>query len=200
MQSTTLCALKLPSVKGIATLAIPGRLDTVIQEASTVVSHGDYLGASGTSQTYTPPPMLIVIGARLKNPATDALPSLMNLTGEWDEDDDGHPGVTVNATVFTCTGPEQLYVAIRTGSSLTGTFTGFDVIDGTLTVSESESVVGYSDPCLAAAADINPKYMPTTPFHAQRLADEATLHAQGNVTCDDIIAQAPKLYGSAWTE
>jgi hypothetical protein len=199
MQSMTLCALKLPSVKGIATLTIPPRLTALIQEKSVVVSEGNYLSTVGGAQVYQPPPTLLVLGARLEDPATDPLPSLMNLATQWDEDMDGHPGVTVDATVLTCTGTQELYVAIRTSGTFSGTVSGFDTITGTLSFAETESVVGYSDPCLATAADIVPKLAPSTMFEATRLADEAELHTSGNMTCDDIIAAAPMLYGSVWT-
>ncbi len=196
-QSTTLCALELPSVKGIATLSIPPRLQALIPEKSAVVSEGDFLSAVGATQTYAPPPLLLVLGARLQNPATDPLPSLTDPTEQWDEDADGHPGVTIDGTVFTCTAPQQLYVALRTAGTFTGTVTGFDTIDGTIAISESESVIGYSDPCLSAASELSPKLSPTSAFHAVRLADEAQLDATGNVSCADIVAQAPKLF-STW--
>ncbi len=199
-QSTTLCALKLPSVKNIATLTIPPRLAALIPEKSAVESQGDFLSSAGTAQTYAPPPLVLVLGAHLEDPATDPLPSMSDPTDEWDEDQDGHPGVTVSATVLTCTGTQQLYVAIRTAGTVTGTFTGFDTIDGTVTISESESVIGYSDPCLSVAAELNPKLNPECPFHAQRLATEEELNAKGNVSCADIVAQAPMLYGSEWTD
>jgi hypothetical protein len=197
-QSNTLCAFKLPSDPGLATLVIPPALQTIIQENSVVVSKGDYLSSVGTSQSYTPPPFLLVLGAKLKNPETDPLPTMADLAGEWDEDHDGHPGVTIDATVFTCTATQELYVALRTGGAMNGTVTGFDTIDGTMDIFESESVLGYSASCLAGAADINPKLTPSSPFHAQRLANESELHTKGNVTCADIIAQAPTLFPD-WT-
>jgi hypothetical protein len=202
-QSNTLCAFKLPSVAGVASLSIPPRLQTIIQENSVVVSEGDFLSVSGATQTYTPPPFFLLLGAKLKNPMTDPLPTMTDLTNEWDEDHDMHPGVTVDANVFLCavggvTPTEGLWVALRTGGSMTGTVTGLDTIDGTMAIFEEESVLGYSNACLSAASEITPKLSPSSPFHAQRLADESQLHTKGNVTCDDIIAEAPMLYGSAW--
>jgi hypothetical protein len=199
-QSNTLCAFKLPSVAGVATLTIPPALQTIIQENSVVVSEGNFLSNAGASQTYTPPPFFLLLGAKLKNPMTDPLPSMTDLTGQWDEDHDGHPGVTIDATVFTCTATQQLYVALRTGGSLTGTVTGVDTIDGTMDIFEAESVLGYSNMCLSAAAEINPKLSPSSPFHAERLADESELHMKGNVSCADIISEAPMLFGSAWAD
>jgi hypothetical protein len=198
-QSNTLCALKLPSVKGVATLTIGPLLQGIIQQESDIVSEGTFLSTEGTTQKYNPPPFLVVLGAKLKHPTTDPLPTMMNLTGEWDEDHDGHPGVTVGASVFTCTTTQELYVAIRTMGTLSGTFKRTDAIDGTMAVTESESVLGYSNSCLSAAAGIDPMLSPTTPFHAQRLADETELDTTGNVSCSDIVAKAPALYGSVWT-
>jgi hypothetical protein len=198
-QSTTLCALELPSVKNIATLVLPSTLETIMQQASATVAQGKFLSGTGSSQTYTPPPFLLVLGAKLDDPGNDPLPSLMSLAGEWDEDHDGHPGVTIDATVFTCTATQNLYVALRTKGTLSGTLKSSGTIDGTMAVEESESVLGYSDSCLSVAAGIDPMLSPTAPFHAQRLADESALHTSGNVSCGDIVAMAPMLYGSAWT-
>ncbi len=195
-ESTTLCAFKLPSVPNLATLVIPPLLQTVIQRNSVAVAEGDYLSTSGT---YKPPPFLLVLGAKLQNAMTDPLPSMADMTGEWDEDQDGHPGVTVDATVFTCGKTAQgLYVALRTGGTLLGSVTGPETIDGTMDLFETESVLGYSNSCLSAAAEINPTLQPNSQFHAQRLADESQLHTSGNVTCSDIVAKAPALFGSAW--
>ena len=194
-QSTTLCAFKLPSVPGVATLVIPPLLQNVIQENSDVVAQGDYLSSMGD---YKPPPFLLVLGAKLKNPATDMLPTMADLSGEWDEDHDGHPGVTVDATVALCSASQELYVALRTGGTLSGKVTGTDTIDGTMNLFEEESVLGYSNMCLSIASSITPKLTPNSPFHAQRLADEAELHTSGNVTCSDIVAKAPALFGKQW--
>lgn len=203
-QSTTLCAFKLPSAPGIATLVIPPLLQTVIQENSVAVAEGDYISSSGQ---YTPPPFLLVLGAKLKNPATDPLPciagdpgcAVTDLANEWDEDHDGHPGVTVDATVVTCPAgvAQGLYVALRTGGTLSGTVSG-DAIDGTMHLFETESVLGYSNSCLSVASSINPQLNPDSQFHAQRVATEAELDATGNVTCDAILADAPTLFGSQW--
>ena len=196
-QSTTLCALELPSVKGIATLSILPRLQALIPEKSAVVSEGDFLSAVGATQTYAPPPLLLVLGARLQNPATDPLPSLTDPTEQWDEDADGRPGVTIDGTVFTCTAPQQLYVALRTAGTFTGDGHGLRhhrQDDRHLRVGVGN---GYGDPCLSAASELSPKLSPTSAFHAVRLADEAQLDATGNVSCADIVAQAPKLF-STW--
>jgi hypothetical protein len=199
-QSNTLCKLELPSVPGVATLVIPPALETIIQENSDVEAEGNYLSNAGTGDaTYTPPSFLLVLGAKLKNPTTDALPSMMSPGGAYDEDHDGHPGVTIDAQVLTCPDPQQLYVALRTGGTVKGKVTGLGTIEGTMTVFEEQSVLGYSNSCLAAAADILIKLEPGSPYHAVRVADEAKIDSTGNVTCSDIEAMAPALFGKAWT-
>jgi len=199
-QSTTLCAIKLPSVPNIATLTIPPRLAALVPAASAIESEGNYLSTRGATLTYAPPPLLLVLGARLKNSATDPLPSLTDTSTEWDEDLDGHPGVTVDGMVVGCQAEEELYVALRTGGQLSGTISAQDTIDGTMSIFEAESVVGFSNSCLALSSSINPHLSPETTFHAQRLASEEQLRTTGNVSCADIIAEAPKLYGSAWSD
>jgi hypothetical protein len=197
-QSTTLCSLRLPSVPNLASLVIPPLLESVIQKNSVVVSEGEYLSGAGV---YTPPPFLLVLGAKLADPASDPLPTMTDMAGAWDEDGDGHPGVTVDATVFTCGATsEQLYVALRTGGTLSAHVTGPDTIDGTEDLFETEDVLGYSNACLSAATDIDPRLSPDSPFHATRLADEAALHAAGNVTCGDILSKAAALFGSGWDD
>jgi hypothetical protein len=192
-QSNTLCSFKLPT-SPLASLVIPPALQTIIQQQSVVVAEGPFLSSAGE---YSPPPFLIVLGAKLDNPATDPLPTMANLNGEWDEDHDGHPGVTIDATVFLCTSTQQLYVALRTGGTLTGMVTGPGTIDGTMALFETESVLGYSNKCLAAAADITPKLSPSSPYHAKRVADEAQLRSSGNIDCAEIVARAPALFGDA---
>jgi hypothetical protein len=204
-QSTTLCAFKLPSVPNLATLVIPPLLQNVIQENSITVTEGPYLSSSGA---YNPPAFLLVLGAKLANPATDPLPSCtLEDSGtyqcsptEWDEDHDGNPGVTVDATVFTCPGmaPQGLFVSLRTGGTISGKLTGPGTIAGTMQLFDEEVVLGYSNSCLSTATEINPKLKPNSPFTAQRLADEAELDSTGNVTCNDILAKAPALFGKDW--
>jgi hypothetical protein len=199
-QSNTLCALKLPSYPGVATLTIPASLQALIQKVSFAEAEGDYLSSPGAFEAkYTPPPFFLLLGAKLKDPMTDPLPMMGDPAGEYDEDGDGHPGVTLLASVASCPTPNlELYVALRTGGSLSATVTGLDTIDGTMNVIEDESVLGYQNGCLSVAANISPKLEPNSEYHAQRLADETELHTSGNVTCADIVATAPMLFGSAW--
>ncbi len=198
-QKTTLCVFKLPSVPNVATLTIPEPLQELIQNKAVEVD-GLYLSsASVLNATYAPPPFLLVVGAMLPNPATDPLPTMDDPTNELDEDMDGHPGVTIDAQVLTCTSTQQLYAALRTSGVVQGTVTGPNTIQGTFNVKVNQSVLGYSDMCLAAAANIVPLIEPNSPFTAQRLGASYDLNGDGNITCPEIEIAAPGVFGEAWT-
>lgn len=197
-QKATLCAFKLPDIPGTATLVIPPALQDVIQHKSTE-SEGDFL-VMGSVIKYVPPPFLIVVGAKLQNEATDPLPTQTDLTNAVDEDHDGNPGVTLGATVFTCTSAQRLYVALRTTGKLAGQISTNDLITGKVDVTLAENVLGYSDDCLSAAAMLKIDVEPASPFTAKRTFDEDDIDRNGNVSCPEIILRAPTTFGPYWAQ
>lgn len=199
-QKTTLCAFKLPKVEGLATLIIPPELQALMATKH-VESSGEFL----TSETligagYTPPPSLLVVGANLKDPVKDKLPTKDNLTTAFDEDQDGNPGVTLLASVVTCGEDklEKLFVALRTGVKLTGKVITPDHIEGKAEVDLDQSVIGFSDDCLTSAAQINILVEPGSPFRAVRVGKAEDVDDNGNVSCPEIGVNAGKLFGAYW--
>jgi len=196
-QKTTLCELSLPSTN-IATLAIPPALQTLIESRASE-SDGDYLSSASVLEAqYIPPPFVEVLGADLANPATDPLPT-MDAGVSTDDDQDGHPGVTLVAQVVTCSSLEQLYVALRAGGLLSGTVETPDLIKGYAQIHLDESVLGYSDPCLAVAASISIVVEPDSPFRAQRVGAAEDVDHNGNVSCPEIEINAPNIF-SDWSQ
>lgn len=196
-QKTTLCELSLPSTN-VATLAIPPALGTLISSRSTE-DDGDFLSsASVLEAAYVPPPFVEVFGANLANPETDPLPT-MDAGTPTDDDGDGKPGVTLVAQVVTCTALEELYVALRAGGQLTGTVETPDLIKGLAQIHLDESVLGYSDPCLAVAANIRIVVEPDSPFRAQRVGPAEDLDHNGNVSCPEIELEAPSIFAD-WSQ
>lgn len=197
-QKTTLCSLKLPDVPGVATLQIPPSLQDLITQKSSEDT-GDYISTAAVfGAAYTPPPFLVVLGAQLANPATDPLPTMEAGAGAIDEDNDGHIGVTILANTVTCTDYQQLYVAMRTYGTLSGTVQTQDVITGLGQIHLNQSVLGYSDPCLAVAAQILIQIEPDSPFRAQRVGDAQDIDRNGNVSCAEIVITAPTIFPD-WT-
>lgn len=195
-QKTTLCAFKLPAVENVATLEIPPALQSVIQQKATEVE-GEIL-VPGEQLRYVPPPFLVVVGAKLANPATDRLPTKDDPTGALDEDGDDHPGVTLNARVLTCTTTQSLYVALRTTGALSGTVATPNLITGKVDVRLVQSIIGWSDECLAVAATLNVQVLPGSPFRAQRTTPADDLDDNGNVSCPELALRAPAVFGPQW--
>ncbi len=195
---STLCAFKLPVVEDVATLIIPPRLERLLWTKS-VESNGEYLSSPETiNAAYNPPPSLLLVGADLADPEKGKLPTLEDTTGAIDEDEDGNPGVTLSASLVTCEKFEELYVALRTGASLSGTVLTADVIEGKADVSLNQSVIGYSNDCLASAKTINIGIDKGSPFRAVRVGDAQDVDQNGNVTCPELELNSVDLFGDFW--
>ena len=192
-QKTTLCTLTLPSVPNVATLIIPLALEAELWTLPNETS-GDYLsnGQAIVGAQYAPPAFVEVVGANLANPATDPLPTMDAGTPTYD--DAWHPGVTLFANTLTCTTTQALYVALRVTGALGGNVVDFDLIKGYAQVKLEDSVLGYSDPCLAVAATIKINVEPNSPFRAQRVGAQFDMNNDGNVDCPEIIDQAPAIF------
>ena len=202
-EKTTVCTLKLPVVKDVAELTIPQAMTDVLRGQS-VEATGDFLSSdSPVGATWTPPPSPFLVGASLAHPDSDPLPTEAAPTGQADQDADGAPGVTVNARLVTCgmDVPERLYVALRTSSTISGTITSLDLIEGTDDVSLDLATLGSSDPaCMAAAGPIASQIavQPGSAITAHRLGDAQDANHDGNVSCAEIEAAAATLFGPYW--
>jgi hypothetical protein len=195
---TTLCAFKLPVVEGVATLIIPPKLEQLLWTKG-VESEGEFLSDPKTvGAAYTPPPARVLVGATLADPENDPLPTFEDKTNAIDEDGDGHEGVTLSASLLTCQTFGELYVALRTVATLSGTVLTGDVIEGKADVSLDQNIIGYSDACLATAVNINITIDPGSPFRAERVGDAEDLDHNGNVTCPELKQNAVALFGDFW--
>ena len=209
-QKTTRCAFKLPKVEGVATLVIPPALQALFQEKHVEVE-GKFLSSEQlVGAAWNPTPSLLLVGADLKKPETDPLPKIDDpatptideSAGAIDEDADGHPGVTLKASVVTCGEGvfEDLYVALRTGVELGGKVVTLDRIEGSAYVTLDQSVVGMSHKCLLTAAKLNIQVDPGSPFKAVRVGDEQDMNQDGNVSCPELAAEAVPLFGQFWAD
>lgn len=199
-QKTTLCAFQLPDVQGVATLKIPAALQALFQKKN-VENEGEYLSSADVvGALWTPPASLLLVGAELANPAKDPLPTKEDVSKAIDEDEDGHPGVTLDAGVVTCGEGvfEQLYVALRTGSKLTGKVVTLDRIDAKADVSLDQNVIGMSDECLTTAAQIKILIEPGSLAKGVRVGSAEDLDENGNVSCPELAARAEALFGEFW--
>jgi len=195
-----MCRIGLPSVPGVAELEIPLALEMLVRSKDAQHT-GDYLSsADPVGADFAPPDVLVVLGAKLTKPATDPLPTADNLSSALDEDDDGQPGISLLAKTVLCAGKEAAYAALRSGATISGKVESYDRIVGSVKPVLDQSVLGFSDPCMAAAADLPIEILPGSEFEAIRVSDALDLNENGNVTCGEIVAAAPQLFGSYWED
>jgi hypothetical protein len=111
-------------------------------------------------------------GADLADPANDPLPSYKDLTGQWDQDRDGHPGMTVNATGLLS---GDMYQSTRWQPVFHATVVDADHLQGLVDGPSDATTLGatvdtlVNDAVTAAHPQPDRSY-----FRAVRLADEAS--------------------------
>lgn len=193
-----LCRLAPPALEGIAEITVPIAAEMLLRSKA-FESEGPYLSQSDPiGATFSPPPFLALLGASLADPSEGPLPTPEDLSGAFDEDRDGHPGVTLLAKTLLCEKEEELYAALRTGAGLTATIDGFDELAGAAEPRLEQSVLGYSEPCMAAAAGLAIEPLGGSTFTARRVAPAGPLDldANGNVTCGEIVAARDTLFSA----
>jgi len=192
------CRIDLPAVEGVAVLSIPPPLERVIQR-EVVEAEGDFL--SGDPLAFDPPPAVMVFGADLADEATDPLPTTDDLATAADEDEDGHPGVTVDAETVLCRQPERAYLALRAIAGLSGTIDPADDYEsfaGDVDPELEWSILGVTHDCLAAAAELEIEILEGSRFTALRVGDAQDIDENGNVSCPELAVHAEALFGEHW--
>jgi len=196
------CRLRMPSIQGVATMRIPLALEMVMRSKGQQFE-GAFLGPAeppGSPPPFQPPPFLILLGAELGDPMSDPLPTGDDPTSAVDEDGDGQPAVSLAVDSVLCGDVEQLYTALRTVLALSGQVDDSDRLSGVISPVLEQSVIGYSEPCLAAAANLEIEVLPGSTFRAVRVGDEWDINDNGNITCGEIVVAAPTLFGGVWEQ
>lgn len=195
---TTPCQIRLPEVPGVALLSIPPALQTVI-ESKSIEDEGEFLSAEDPiGATFAPPPATLVLGATLADEMNDPLPTMEDQTTALDEDGDGNPGVTLDATTVLCRGPERAYAAIRAIAMLDGTVADESTIMGDVVPRLEWGILGVSHMCLSPATELMIEIQPGSTFVAERVGDAQDLNGDGNVTCPEIVWHASAVLGDGW--
>lgn len=192
------CRIALPSIRGVADLSFsPGALRVIEQKI--LEDEGAFLSADpALGAVFAPPPITVVLGAALRDPIADPLPSAEMPERAIDEDEDGRPGVTLLAEAITCRDPEEAYIALRARVAMTGTITSLDAFEGDVAPELDQSVIGVSDRCLAAAAEVAIEIQPGARFRARRVGEAEDLDGNGNVSCPEIGWASARLFGDFW--
>lgn len=193
------CRFALPSIPSVVTLSLPPRLEDVLRRIA-IEDEGPFLSAAEPiGATLSTPTSLVLLGADLPDPANDPLPTSEMPARAIDQDEDGHPGVTVQADTVLCRMPEQAYVALRATVAMSATVEGLDRIEGDVTPTLDQSVLGVSHSCLTAAAGIDITILEGSRFTALRVGEAEDLDQNGNVSCPELTWYAPRLFGEFWS-
>jgi hypothetical protein len=141
------------------------------------------ISSDGTAYRWQRPTLTTVAGARLGNPATDALPTRANDPRVWDQDGDGHPGVTV---VVSGIAAGEIYAVQRAHTGYEGVI-GDGELSGRTDDRTEQSVVGASNPLLAQTIPLEP--------HPDQDRNTIVLRRlTGEYDCDRLAAEVEQLF------
>jgi len=111
-----------------------------------------------------------VLGARLKDPDNEALPTDVADPRVFDQDNDGHPGMTVRVEIMGLISGE-VYVVQRNRNRLIGTVISAVFIRGTIEWETEQVILGASSPFLASGGQGTPDPDPERNFFLARRID-----------------------------
>jgi hypothetical protein len=143
-----LCALDIVSTSSLVTTEIPaafGRaLPPIVTDAQLI--------QSGKSLTFVQGAQTSVVGARLRNPQREALPTSSSDTRVFDQDGDGRPGMTVRVRGLV---NGEVFVTQRATSSLRGSLQG-NAFEGRIDFSHEQRVLGATSHFLESGPEAKP--------------------------------------------
>ena len=126
----------------------------------------------------------LVFGAELNDEDSDALPTDETDPRVTDQDEDGHPGVTVEVRGLL---DADLYMVQRSWTSLRGTAEGTDRIDGRIQWGEDHAMLGSTSALLSSLPGSRPDPDPeASTFRTTRIGPE--------VDCAQIVARRDTLF------
>lgn len=149
-----LCDLHIESSSDMISTSFP----EAFRKALSPVRFRALLEGEGPQMTLSQPEQTDVLGARLKKPRQESLPTDANDTRVYDQDHDGHPGLTVRIDGFVS---GEVYVVQRTRSQFSGRRQGSG-FRGKLKVRNEQHVVGASSRILNRSP--NPKPVPAQSY------------------------------------
>jgi len=158
------------------TVIPPAYVDAITPFERRVFLESGEVGAGFVSERVTR-----LRGAALEDIEDDPMPTLADPTGSFDQDGDGHPGMTVLLNgVFA---GSSVYTAQRWWTELDGTIVTPDYIEGPILHANETNTLGADPPALAYQTQNAPHEDPTRSFFRMvRVADETT--------CADLIEAA----------
>lgn len=178
---THLCDLKVETDSASVKVTIPKAYVDSIPDADVPAT----VAPSGGTFNVTVPRFYQVSGAKLAKPDTDPLPTAPTDATVWDQDKDGHPGMTIG--LQTPIGSGDLYVAQRTWYEMSGTATAIDSVNGSVTFGQEQKILDATNALLKNGSPSKPNPDATKSYFKLRAIDAA-------LDCAGIIAQQATLF------
>lgn len=175
------CTMEVSVIGGVDTVPGPRLVGSLLPVRLDARIEGERPGDGVTSAPYPD-----VWGARLDAPLTDSMPMSGEDASAWDQDEDGHPGVTLYLDVVDSDIRWTTYVAQRVIFTLDAEVYDADRVAGAVTVSSAEQVLFEAEPGWLTAVEpqVRPAADPALSyFEATRVSD--------GTTCADLAARAP---------
>ncbi|MBI5491238.1 MAG: hypothetical protein HY905_28160 [Deltaproteobacteria bacterium] len=142
------------------------------------------LRRDGDEVQFFQPRRWLVFGAHLEDEDSDALPTDGTDERVWDQDEDGNPGVTVQVRGLL---DADLYMVQRSWTSMRGTATSTDRIDGHIQWSEDHTVLGSTSSLLSSVPESRTDPDPeASTFRTTRI--------ESDVDCAQIVERRETLF------
>jgi hypothetical protein len=138
----------------------------------------------GDDVVWTRPVVPVVLGAHLDDPLAEALPTAASDPRVWDQDDDGHPGVTAHVMGIAS---GDVYVAQRQKASYSGTLIADGQLTGLVTDASEQVVLDASNPVLKMN-------IPSVPDPDAQKSTVVLKRVDGAWDCDKLVAEMGALF------
>jgi hypothetical protein len=138
----------------------------------------------GANVVWSRPSAPLVLGARLDNPGSDTLPSMASDPRVFDQDGDGHPGVTAHIAGLVS---GDVYVAQREKSSYAGKLVADGQLTGLVTGTSEQMVLDASNTLLN-------QNVPSMPDPDPQKSNVTLKRVESEWDCDKLVAQIATVF------
>ncbi len=174
------CVVEIDNGTEIIETVVPDRFIRALD----VEEPGATVEMDGTTMRYRQDRVLSLRGVALDDPVGDDLPEDASDPRVFDQDEDGHPGMTVLIRGLT---DGEVYVIQRDWYVLEGEATGPDWIDGLAEWSTEQVVLGSDNEILNAQTDSSPHPDPSESYFRMTKVPDGT-------DCAAVVAQRKTLF------
>jgi hypothetical protein len=178
------CSFKIDTGSTQAQIEVPDAYVNSIGERDTT---GSFQSDGKGGFSLTVPTFYSVYGAKLANPDTDPLPTDKADSKVFDQDGDGHPGMTLKVTGNALVAGD-IYVVQRASYAFKGQTSASDAIDGLVTWSMEQNILDTTNIALKLLPQSTPDSDATKSYFKHR-------KITASQDCAAIIANASTIFG-----